>query len=442
MKQTIILICGIALATSCQSEPTGKTTTYFRLPAPSVVDAFVMPDNLVIGKELESDWQRTYSSALSNNGNVIAAKARYNAALQQIQIVGAYPEPKLMLGGFVEPVETRNGPMQMKIGVQQRIPWHKRLEGKSDKQRATAQAAAADVVNVQLKLRAEIATLWAKRILLERSIAINNTQAKVMHHIENLVIAKFETGRASQSKVLRSQLATTKLQDRIFSLEAAAELIDSKIFAATTVHGNTINWAEQEYPLQHLTLDNYLSTAERPQLMKLEFMMRAAAHEVSVANDLQIPDFMIGVDYTMIGDGYPSMTTSGDDAIGVQLSFDLPFGNRPYAALVLAAEQKQQALKWQLQQATRNSDAEITNALTMRDDANRRVELYRNKLLPRAESTLEATLQSFQANQSSLQDVLDASTLILDYQLQLETAYSDMCATRAIIAGAILVGNE
>ncbi|MFT7516783.1 MAG: cobalt-zinc-cadmium efflux system outer membrane protein [Myxococcota bacterium] len=442
MKYTTILICGIALATSCQSNSTDQITAHFTLPAPSVADALAMPDNLIVGNDLQSDWQQTYAAALAKNGDIIAAKARYSAALQQESIAGALPEPRLMLGGFIEPVETRNGPMQMKIGLQQRIPWQGRLDDLSAQQRIIAQAVAAEVVDKQLQIRRQLTELWAKRILLDRSVGITKTQVDLMHHIEDLVIAKFESGRASQAKVLRTQLATTKLEDRLFSLATAADLVDAKIFAASTVHGNTIDWSKQEYPLQDLMDSDFDNGPVRPRLLSLQFRMMAAAKSIDIANDRQMPDFTVGIDYTMVGDGNPGMATSGDDAFGVQLAFDIPFGNRPYAAMVAAAEQRQLSLRWQLEQATRNLDAEIVNALSLKDDAQRRVDLYRNKLIPRAESTIEATLQAFQSSQASLQDVLDASTLILEYQLQLEAAHSDMCSARAIIAGAILINNN
>jgi len=442
MKHTTILMCGIALATSCQSNSTGQTITRFTLPAPSIADAYAMPDKLIVGDDSQSDWQQTYAVALAQNGDILAAKARYNAALQQQSIAGALPEPRLMLGGFIEPIETRNGPMQMKIGLQQRIPWQGRLDDLSLQQRILAQAAAAEVVDKQLQVRKQLTELWAQRILLDRSISITKTQVDLMRHIEDLVIAKFESERASQAKVLRTQLATTKLEDKVFSLAAAADLVDAKIFAASTVPGSSIDWNEQEYPLQNLVATDFDNDSARPHLLNLQFKMMAAAKSVDIANDQRMPDFTVGIDYTMVGDNDLGMATSGDDAFGVQLAFDIPFGNRPYAAMVTASEQRRQSLRWQLEQATRNLDAEINNALSLKDDAQRRVDLYRNRLIPRAESTIEATLQAFQSSQASLQDVLDASTLILEYQLQLEAAHSDMCSARAIIAGAILINDK
>jgi outer membrane protein TolC len=440
MKHTTILMCGITLATSCQSSPTDITTRHFSLPAPSVADAQVMPDKLIFStQEMQSDLQRTYAAALNTNGDIIAAKARYNAALQRVQIVGTLPEPMLMLGGFIAPVETRNGPMDFKVGITQRFPWQSRLDSMTEQQRYSAQSLAAVVVDKQLQVRQQLTELWSKRILLDRKIALTETQVSVMRHIEDLVMAQFQSGRTSQSKVLRTQLATTKLQDKVFSLMAAATLLDSKMSAASNADISNIDWASQDYPLADFTTRDFSSYPVRPRLLRLEMEMKAAAAAVKVADLANIPDLNIGVDYTMIGDGNPSMATSGDDAIGIQLSFALPIGNRPYAAISLQAKQMQQALRFKLLQATRNLDAEIENSLTLGDDAQRRIVLYSEKLIPRAESTLEATLQAFISSQASLQDVLDASTLILEYQIQLETAHSDVCTARATIAGAILI---
>ncbi|MBC8371722.1 MAG: TolC family protein [Planctomycetes bacterium] len=445
MKHTTILMCGIALATSCQSKPTDKTVTHFKLPAPSVSDSQAMPDSLFTLDEnidLQTEWQRTYAAALNANGDIIAAKARYNAALQKSQIVGSLPEPMLMLGGFIQPVETRNGPMDFKVGLSQRFPWQARLDSMTDQQRYAAQSLAAAVVDKQLRLRQQLTDMWAKRILLDRKISLTEAQLSVMRHIEDLVMAKFESGRASQSKVLRTQLATTKLEDKVFALMAAADLLDSKIYAASNFDVTQVDWSDQQYPLSGFTTRDFSGYTVRPRLLQIELQMQAAASAVKVANLASMPDFNVGVDYTMIGDGNPSMATSGDDAIGVQLSFALPFGNRPYEAIKMQAKQMQQSLRFKLLQATRNLDAEITNSLTLGDDAQRRVELYRDKLIPRAESTIEATLQAFTSNQASLQDVLDVSTLILEYKIQLETAHADVCSARAIVAGAILVNDE
>ncbi|MDP6962930.1 MAG: TolC family protein [Planctomycetota bacterium] len=442
MKHFTLGVAVALVATGCQTSSTSSNLEFFELPAPSIADGNKLPDEVHGITGNDDEWVQAYRGSLNSNGDIIAAKALYNAALQQIQIVGAYPEPRLMIGGFAQPLETRNGPLQFKLGVQQKLPNHLRIDHKVSREQMNAKAAAAHVVDVQLQIRQQLVELWAQRIHTSNSIEILESQVSLLTDIHELVLAKFESGLTTQAQVLRTNLATTKLRDQISKLETAALILNEKVSTLSHTDISGIDWQAQKYPLQNIGALDYTSGYLRPKLMRLEFLMQAASQEIDIADSLSTPDLVIGLDYSMIGE-QPGIAASGDDAIAVQLAFDIPFGNQPYEALTQSAKQKWQSKKWQAQQEQRKSDSVLNNSVRLLEDALRRSALYQDQFLPTADHALTATLQSYQAGQASLQDVLDASSQILNYRLQLEHSLADSCKARAAIAGQILIqGNQ
>ena len=59
-------------------------------------------------------------------------------------------------------------------------------------------------------------------------------------------------------------------------------------------------------------------------------------------------------------------------------------------------------------------------------DALRKLRLYRDGLVPKAEQSLNASYAAYQAGELDFLNVIDAQRLLLDFQLQLERALSNL----------------
>ena len=61
--------------------------------------------------------------AAENNPGLKAKFAAYQAALEQVPQIGSLPDPQVMFGYFIRPMETRVGPQRARISASQMFPW-------------------------------------------------------------------------------------------------------------------------------------------------------------------------------------------------------------------------------------------------------------------------------------------------------------------------------
>ncbi|MCH7731077.1 MAG: hypothetical protein IIB44_00980 [Candidatus Marinimicrobia bacterium] len=59
---------------------------------------------------------------LSKNRDILAAEEAYKAALKNIKVYGVLPDPMVESTFFIEPIETRNGPMKGQFMLCQKFP--------------------------------------------------------------------------------------------------------------------------------------------------------------------------------------------------------------------------------------------------------------------------------------------------------------------------------
>ena len=119
------------------------------------------------------------------------------------------------------------------------------------------------------------------------------------------------------------------------------------------------------------------------------------------------------------------MPGSGDDALALTFGVELPIWRSRYRAGVAQGQAMQAARGAELADARNRLLAELERARYELRDAHRRVELYENDLVPKAEESLQALLAGYQATETDFLDVIDAERLFLEFQLAAVRARAD-----------------
>jgi outer membrane protein TolC len=177
--------------------------------------------------------------------------------------------------------------------------------------------------------------------------------------------------------------------------------------------------------------------ATSPRIAALEARLVAAREAQNLAELDAYPDFSLGIDWTWIGEGNPVQPNSGEDALAVTLAIEIPLqrGAIDGARNQAQAERRQiQELRAQLQW---DLLANLQSALAAHEDALRRVDLFENQLLPKAEQTYETTLVAYQSGQAAFQDMLDAARVVLDFRLSTVRAQTDAALAFADLNGLL-----
>ncbi|MEZ4387866.1 MAG: TolC family protein [Candidatus Krumholzibacteriia bacterium] len=370
------------------------------------------------------DVDALVAAALADHPAVAAAAADGDMAAARVRVAGSLPDPVVMWGEMLEPVETRVGPQQRVLSVQQMVPWAGTLAARREAASALGEAASATEADVAVTVAANVYRAWARAAWLADQQDLVGRQLTLLASLERSLRAGYEAGSGRYSDLLQVQLEQARLADRLRGLadEAPAALA-------------RLNAALGRDPAAPLTLPTGLEDAPplvastgsvHPQLVALDRRARAAEFEARAAVRAGRPQFTLGLDWIQIGEAVmDGVADSGKDALVARLGMTLPIWRGKYDGARQAAEASRAALSFQREARRQNLAARTLGAEVDRRDADRRVRLHRDDLLPRARQAYEATLAAYRAGGGSLADVIGAERTLLSLEESLVAARRD-----------------
>ena len=171
-----------------------------------------------------------------------------------------------------------------------------------------------------------------------------------------------------------------------------------------------------------------------PELLALGQEIERERINTAIARKDGLPDVTVGVAYTIIGDrDGVAISENGDDAVLASLSFNVPLARGKYSARVRESNARRLSLVSQRLEETNTLAAELQEALFGHHDAQRRVELYRDTLIPKSTESLQVSLAGFEQGISDFLDLIDTQRTLLEFQLAMERALVDRANTHARI---------
>lgn len=381
--------------------------------------------------------------AQSANPDLQAYATRYDAARARISQARALPDPMLQVTHFAESVQTRTGPQENIIMLSQRVPWFGRLSGREQVASEEAEAIHYAFQARQLMLARIVATSFYDYAYSGKAIELTNENLGLLEKLEPQVEERARTG-GNLNNLLRLQVEIGKLRDQLASLNAQRVQHSARL-------GALLAWPEDETlplptwaplhsePLPPPASDRAAILAavdtQNPELLMLERKISSARARVELARLETRPDFTFGLTYIQIGQPVVNPTTpnAGRDPWGVSLSVNLPIWNQKNRHVRQEADATQRTAESELAERRNQLRAETLVALSAVADAQRRVRLYDDDLLPLARQAVENTLGAYQGDRATLLELIDSERSQLDLELQLWRAQADAAQQKLIL---------
>lgn len=400
-----------------------------------ITTSFIICFALAIGMLLP---QGTFAQSLDdylieagkNNPVLKAEFAKYLASLEEVPQVTALPDPDLSFGYFLLPVETRLGPQQSRIGLNQMFPWFGTLSAKGKVATEQAKSQFEVFEEARNKLFFQVKQQWYKLYLLNHTIATLEENIDILQTFENLSLQRYETGQASQVDVLRVQIEKEDLNVQL-------KLLKDQLKTGEYIFNEFLN-RDQNLEVEiadTLTVSPFLITKEEllqkvlsrnPRLSQLNYQAASARHAINVAQKSGMPKFGLGFDYIFTGertDVTPS--GNGDDALVVKFGLKIPLWRGKYKA-----QEKQSELNYRSiqdrQLAVENSlKTDLEKAFRDLRDAERRYTLYKDTQIRRTRQAIDILLEEYTSSSSDFEELLRLQQKLLKFQLAQEQAVVD-----------------
>lgn len=358
--------------------------------------------------------------ALANNPGIQAAKSNWESVQQEIKVAGAWPEPTLSFTQFVEPVQTRNGPQHQQIAINQMIPIWGTTGLKKTITNQRTEKARQEYLSAYQSVIAQVKRTWADLYWVDASLQALNEYQNLVRTFQDIAQTRYATGSGLQAAVLKSQVEISNLDERIikFSEMRATFLhslngilnrpIDSAIAPIDTIQ-------LPEYSIQEKELMS-LMAEHRQDLQGLRAMIQASRERVSLTRRLNLPSLGIGMNYITVGNELGGMDP-GKDAVAVMAKIDLPLWFGSNKAQTQQARLGVASAQFRYADQRNRAEAEVRSLHFKIQQSQKSLTLYRDRLIPQADQTLQSTLSAYQTGQIGFLDLLDSERMIVQFKL-------------------------
>jgi len=380
----------------------------------------------------------TYS-ALHNPG-LKAAFHRWQAALRKAEQAGTPPDPRVTWSYYFREVETRVGPQRQAVKLSQTFPWFGKLGRRSAAAAREAEALYEEFQGEKLRLHADLTRAYSDYYYLGRALAVARDNVRLLEQLERLVRTRYKTAAASHPDLIRLQVEIGKLTDRVTALGAMQPAAAAKLDAALGRLDSSpaLPWprALSFRPVRaaEAALLAWLDESN-PRVRALDARAAAEKERLALARKQYYPDVTVSGTWIDTGKRTGAVTPpdNGRDPVIAAVTLNLPIWRGSLAAGVRGARRRRDAVVRRRQQARLALGAALKAALFEVQDAERKLDLYRKALIPKARESLKAIQTGFMAGSSNFNDLIEVQRMLLEFELAAERALADHARWRATL---------
>lgn len=360
-------------------------------------------------------------SALAQSRQLVAQDAAIAATRELAVAAGERPDPMLSIGIENLPVSgsdryslTRDFMTMRKIGLSQEFTRSDKLGLRRERQQREAEIAAAGKAMTQGEILRGAGKAWlTSHYLQERRTLL---QEQLLQTRQQLLAseAAYRGGRSTQTDVLNARSETLLLEDQLQDMDRQLSQVRSAL--ARWVGDDQSRWAllgKPDFGRTHLDSGNLEAhLARHPDLVLQERRISLADTEARLAEADKHADWTAELSYAQRGSAFSDMVSVG---VSVPLQWDQARRqNRELAARLAQVEQA----RAERDDMLRAHVAEVRSMVDDWQSGLKRLQRYREQLLPLAQARTRTALAAYRGGRGSLADALVARRALLDVHLQ------------------------
>ena len=362
-----------------------------------------------------------FRHAVAHNPRVRAAFERAIAAVEQIPQARALGDPTLSFEYFLDQMDTR-----YRVSLTQMFPAFGKRGLREDAAAAEAAAAWHRFEAERFALLDDLSKAFYTYHYLGRATAVTEENVRLLGELEPAIEARYRSGAAPFADLINVQIERERLRDRLAALRDQRRAQSAGLSALLNLPvGDPLPWPRIEV-LGSMRIDETVLAAMladlNPELRAADAQIDAARHREALARRNGLPDVMLGAGWMVM----PGMDGRGDETdIGLMAGLTLPVwrgsiraGIREATARLDAAAHDRDAMRNRLR-------AELSMAVYQFHDAERRIALFNESLIPKAQQALTVARHAYADGSVAYLTLIDAQRTLLEFQLQAARAVAD-----------------
>ena len=388
------------------------------------------------GMPAEYSQEQFISMALAQHPQVQAARWAVEAAAWQVPVAGSLEDPKLTLAALPAPIETAAGRQSVVVGFSQKTP----IAQKQAHQEAIASAAVdearARLDGAQREVIAQVRAAFAELLFRQQLIDILKDERELLAEVTEIVVALYKTDKVSQQDIAQAELAQLQIEQDLIAARQQLRSAQTAMARLLQLAPQTPLAAIPEPCLERLAsnVDALLqqAVASRPELHALIAKTNQDQISARLARLDYIPDPTFGAAWIGIESAGISPIATGNDAVLVNVSVNLPVNRQRIEAKIRSAEAQAISSARAFDDLRDETLRVVYDEYTRLESKRELIELLRSEVIPKANETLEVAVKAYGVAKTDIQQVLDNWRKLIRYDLsmrQLEMEYRKSLAS-------------
>ena len=368
--------------------------------------------------------------AVERNPKVKAAKARWQATIEQYPQVTALPDPMFMYGYFLRSVETRVGPQRHRVSFSQAFPYPGTLDAAGQVVKKAIEIERVKHEQVVRDLIVELKLSYHELAYLQRAVELTRQNHELIASILAIATTRYAEGKATLNDVMKAQSQLAQLEYDLILLEELQGVEHANIngilsVPSTTQLGTTVPVA---YKLLDVTLADVekQALAKRQELRIAELTIEKATEGIALA-ELQTKP-MLKLDLMSIETGESLMLDapgSGKNPFSIGIGVTIPWSGLKNSSKVREAQQNREVVTANKHSLEDKTKVALRKVYFRLENARRLVELYETTLIPQAGAAIEVAETWHQEGPKSITGFLETQSVWLNFNLARLRAIAD-----------------
>lgn len=387
------------------------------------------------------DLQSLIAQALASHPSIAAARQKVASVSNRIPQATALDDP--MFNNTFWPIhdqalQTAGGRVGHQFGLSQKVPWPKKLDARGAVAQREVQVAQAEVAKAEREIVEAVRLAYYELWLADELGRIVEDNKELVNDLIKVSEARYKTG-GSQQDVLRAESEGDRLEEQLISLRRQKEQAraDLGTLVRQPVHLMPTAYNDLDVTEVAPQLEVLVASAEQcnPTLQGLAAEIARDRAKETIACLQKYPDFQLGLGYSIINDDSSviSPVANGHDNINFTVGITLPiWRDKINAGIREAAHQRNSTINRREAERDRLR-GQLRRQVAAAYAAVEQLELFRDRLVPRTEQTLEIATTDYQGKKADFTDLVDIYRELLTLQVQVARTKATLASTLAQI---------
>ncbi len=362
---------------------------------------------------------------LEINTEVKAAELAYQSALEKVKVAGVLPDPMIESSFSINPIETRNGPIENQIMLGQKFPLWGKLKRERNIEKIRAEVNMLNLENTKVKVSFLLRKELANYFKLHESLEILEQYKVELESFENVARNQYANGIGlTQHPILKLQIESSLVQSKINEIESALEKNINELQVLFDGQFST-NLISDEFQLELISNpDQYwldLANKYNPSFATSQANVAIASDQYKLARLKNYPDLTAGLTYSVVGPtDLGGAVSSGADALGVKVGINLPLWFRKNKAKVQSASYTQKQQEELLSNTWNKIESDVLSIINEFKEISDTYKLYNESIIYETEQMLSSAYAAYETGKISFLDLLDSVRLGVKVKLEFE----------------------